>query len=223
MKDYSLSKIEELVERYPELSVNKSKIVKATECIINAYRNGNKILCCGNGGSAADSLHIVGELMKAFVCKRKVSVEWQEKFSSCKDSDYIIKNLQMALPAISLVSETGLLTAYANDVAPDMNFAQQVFGQGKEGDILIAISTSGNSANVIYAAEVAQAMGIKVIGLTGESGGALKALADVLINVPQKETFKIQELHLPVYHAICLAVEGEFYPDEMGGMAPFIE
>ena len=216
MKEYSLSKIEDLVERYPELSVNKTEIVKAAECIIDAYRNGNKILCCGNGGSAADSLHIVGELMKAFVCKRKVSVELQEKFSSCKDSDYIIKNLQMALPAISLVSETGLLTAYANDVAPDMNFAQQVFGQGKEGDVLIAISTSGNSANVIYAAEVAQAMGIKVIGLTGESGGALKALADVLINVPQKETFKIQELHLPVYHAICLAVEAEFYPDEMG-------
>jgi D-sedoheptulose 7-phosphate isomerase len=216
MKDYSLTTIEELVERYPELSVNKFEIVKAAECIIDAYRNGNKILCCGNGGSAADSLHIVGELMKAFVCKRKVSAEWQGKFSSCKDSDYIIKNLQMALPAISLVSETGLLTAYANDVAPDMNFAQQVFGQGKEGDVLIAISTSGNSANVIYAAEVAQAMGIKVIGLTGESGGALKALADVLINVPQKETFKIQELHLPVYHAICLAVEAEFYPDEMG-------
>ena len=216
MKDYSLSKIEELVERYPELSGNKTEIVKAVECIINAYRSGNKILCCGNGGSAADSLHIVGELMKAFVCKRKVSAEWQEKFSSCKDSDYIIENLQMALPAISLVSETGLLTAYANDVAPDMNFAQQVFGQGKEGDVLIAISTSGNSANVIYAAEVAQAMGIKVIGLTGESGGALKALADVLINVPQEETFKIQELHLPVYHAICLAVEAEFYPDEMG-------
>ncbi|WP_026765959.1 D-sedoheptulose-7-phosphate isomerase [Selenomonas ruminantium] len=215
MKDYSLSKIEELFECYPELSVNKSEIVKAAECIIDAYRNGNKILCCGNGGSAADSLHIVGELMKAFVCKRKVNAEWQEKFSSCKDSDYIIKNLQMALPAISLVSETGLLTAYANDVAPDMNFAQQVFGQGKEGDVLIAISTSGNSANVIYAAEVAQAMGIKVIGLTGGSGGALKALADVLVNVPQKETFKIQELHLPVYHAICLAVEAEFYPDEM--------
>ena len=216
MKDYSLSKIEELVERYPELSGNKTEIVKAAECIVEAYQSGNKILCCGNGGSAADSLHIVGELMKAFVCKRKVSAEWQEKFSSCKDSDYIIRHLQMALPAISLVSETGLLTAYANDVAPDMNFAQQVFGQGKEGDVLIAISTSGNSANVIYAAEVAQAMGIKVIGLTGESGGALKALADVLINVPQKETFKIQELHLPVYHAICLAVEAEFYPDEIG-------
>ena len=214
MKEYSFSKIEELVERYPELSVNKAEIVKAAECIIDAYKNGNKILCCGNGGSAADSLHIVGELMKAFVCKRKVSAEWQEKFSSCKDSEYIIKNLQMALPAISLVSETGLLTAYANDVAPDMNFAQQVFGQGKEGDVLIAISTSGNSANVIYAAEVAQAMGIKVIGLTGEAGGTLKSLADVLINVPQKETFKIQELHLPVYHSICLAVESEFYPED---------
>ena len=215
MKDYSLTKIEELVERYPELSANKSEIVKATDCIIAAYKNGNKILCCGNGGSAADSLHIVGELMKAFDKKRKVSDEWREKLASCKDSEYIITNLQMALPAISLVSEAGLLTAYANDVAPDMNFAQQVFGQGKKGDVLLAISTSGNSSNVIYAAEVAQAMGIKIIGLTGESGGVLKSLADMLINVPQEETFKIQELHLPVYHAICLAVEAEFYHDEV--------
>lgn len=214
MIKYSLSKIEELVERYPELNGIKSEIVKAADCIIEAYKNGNKVLCCGNGGSAADSLHIVGELMKAFVCKRKVSDEWEQKFSTCKDKEYIVKNLQMALPAISLVSETGLLTAYANDVAPDMNFAQQVFGQGKEGDVLIAISTSGNSTNVIYAAEVAQAMGISVIGLTGESGGTLNSLADVLINVPQKETFKIQELHLPIYHAICLAVESEFFSED---------
>ena len=111
-------------------------------------------------------------------------------------------------------SQAPQYSAYANDVAPDMNFAQQVFGQGKEGDVLIAISTSGNSANVIYAVEVAQAMGIKVIGLTGESGGELKYLADVLINVPEKETFKIQELHLPVYHAICLAIEDEFYHED---------
>lgn len=215
MKEYSLSKIEELVERYPELADIKSEIVKAADCIIEAYKNGNKILCCGNGGSAADSLHIVGELMKAFVCKRKVSTEWDQKLSSCKDKDYIVKNLQMALPAISLVSETGLLTAYANDVAPDMNFAQQVFGQGKEGDVLIAISTSGNSSNVIYAAEVARAMGITVVGVTGETGGELKSLSNVLIAVPEKETFKIQELHLPVYHAICLAVEEEFYHENM--------
>lgn len=172
------------------------------------------MLVCGNGGSAADALHIVGELMKAFVCPRKVTAAWQEKLSACPHSKYITENLQMALPAVSLVSEAGLLTAYANDVAPDMNFAQQVFGQGQAGDVLIAISTSGNSANVLYAAEVARAMGITVVALTGRSGGKLRELADVLINVPEDETFKIQELHLPVYHALCLAVEAEFYGEE---------
>ena len=214
MNNYSSKIIEELIERYPLLGANKDEIVKAVDCIVEAFKSGNKILCCGNGGSAADSLHIVGELMKAFVRKRKVSADWKEKLSSCKDSEYITANLQMALPAISLVSEAGLLTAYANDVAPDMNFAQQVFGQGKKGDVLFAISTSGNSKNVIYATEVARAMEIKVIGLTGGEGGILKSLSDVLINVPQKETFKIQELHLPVYHAICLAIEEEFYHDD---------
>ena len=178
MNCHSLNKIEELINRYPEMFNNKTEIVKAADCIIDAYKNGNKIMCCGNGGSAADSLHIVGELMKAFVRKRKVSHEWKEKLSACEDSEYIIANLQMALPAISLVSEVGLLTAYANDVAPDMNFAQQVFGQGKKGDVLFAISTSGNSQNVLYAAEVARAMGITVIGLTGESGGDQREAAE---------------------------------------------
>ena len=170
-------------------------------------------MVCGNGGSAADALHIVGELMKAFVCKRKLSEEWQKTFSKLPDGKYISQNLQMAFPAISLVNEAGLLTAYANDVAPDMNFAQQVFGQGNAGDILIAISTSGNSENVLYAAEVAKAKSIQVIALTGQSGGKLREYADLLINVPETETFKVQELHLPVYHALCLAVEAEFYSE----------
>lgn len=213
MNNNSLKKINTLIDRYPVLACNKQGIIDATDVMIRAYENGNKIMCCGNGGSAADSLHIVGELMKAFVCKRKVNDELKNKFLHCEDSDYIINNLQMALPAISLVSEMGLLTAYANDVAPDMNFAQQVFGQGEKGDILFAISTSGNSKNIIYAAEVARAMGITVIGLTGECGGRLKKLADVLINVPEEETFVIQELHLPVYHAICLAIEEHFFHD----------
>lgn len=211
MKSCAKERIDELVIRYPELEDNKQSICNTTEKIIDAYRNGHKILVCGNGGSASDSLHIVGELMKAFVCKREVSSEWKNKFARCKHSQYLIENLQMALPAISLVSEAGLLTAYANDVAPDMNFAQQVFGQGKAGDVLIAITTSGNSANVVYAAEVARVMGITVIALTGRSGGTIKDYADILINVPEDETFKIQELHLPVYHAICLSVEAEFY------------
>lgn len=206
-----MDRLDELVKRYPELNVNKTSIVDAAEAIINAYQCNNKILVCGNGGSAADALHIVGELMKAFVAKREVSDEWKARFAKAEHADYIIDNLQMPLQAISLVNEVGLTTAYANDVAPDLNFAQQVFGQGKNGDILIAISTSGNSTNVLYAAEVARVMGVKVIALTGRSGGKLKEKSDIIINVPEDETFKIQELHLPIYHALCLAVEKEFF------------
>ena len=211
MKSKSINIIDELIERYPVLVKNKKSIITAVETIITAYENDKKILVCGNGGSAADSLHIVGELMKAFVAKRKISDDWKTKFANVEHAEYIIDNLQMPLTAISLVSEVGLTTAYANDVAPDMNFAQQVFGQGREGDVLIAISTSGNSSNVIYAAEVAKAMGITVVSLTGNTGGNLKDISDVLINVPEEETFKIQELHLPVYHAMCLAVEKYYF------------
>lgn len=213
MKKQAEARISELISRYPKLSNLDEQLKQSAEQLIRCYSSGNKIMVCGNGGSAADALHIVGELMKAFVCKRKVSKEWQMKFSELPDGEYISQNLQMAFPAISLVNETGLLTAYANDVAPDMNFAQQVFGQGNAGDVLIAISTSGNSENVLYAAEVARAKSIKVIALTGQSGGKLKDYADILINVPENETFKIQELHLPVYHALCLAVEAEFYSE----------
>ena len=211
MKKLARDRIDELIQRYPVLGTCRDSISLATDRIIEAYTKGNKIMVCGNGGSAADSLHIVGELMKAFACPRQLPPDLQKQLSQCEHGDYIAKNLQMALPTISLVSEAGLLTAYANDVAPDMNFAQQVFGQGKEGDILITISTSGNSANVIYAAEVARACGIQTISMTGLSGGRLRNFADILINVPEDETFKIQELHLPVYHAMCLAVETEFY------------
>lgn len=211
MKEQAEARIKELVTRYPSLSSLEESLRESAERLIRCYRTGHKIMVCGNGGSAADALHIVGELMKAFVCKRAITEEWQEKFAKLPDGAYMSRNLQMALPAISLVSETGLLTAYANDVAPDMNFAQQVFGQGNEGDVLLAISTSGNSKNVLYAAEVAKAKSITVIALTGHDGGKLKEYTDILLNVPEKETFKIQELHLPVYHALCLAVEAEFY------------
>ena len=211
MKEIAEQRVAELVARYPQLAGLRAEVAEAAGALIAAYRGGHRGLVGGNGGSAADALHIVGELMKAFVCPRKVTAAWQEKLSACPHSKYITENLQMALPAVSLVSEAGLLTAYANDVAPDMNFAQQVFGQGQAGDVLIAISTSGNSTNVLYAAEVARAMGIKVVALTGRSGGRLRSLADVCIAVPEDETFKIQELHLPVYHALCLAVEAEFY------------
>lgn len=212
MKETSMKQVDILVERYPQLNVIKQDLINAVEKIIEAYKNGNKIMVCGNGGSAADSLHIVGELMKAFVLPRKLTAKMQEKIEKVSSKpEYLQKNLQMALPAISLVNEVSLLTAYANDMAPDLNFAQQVLGQGKKGDILIAISTSGNSENVIYAVEVAKAMDITSISLTGKSGGKLKNLSDITIAVPETETYKIQELHLPVYHAICLAIEAEFF------------
>ena len=211
MKKQAEARITELVTRYPSLSSLAGALCESAERLIRCYRAGHKIMVCGNGGSAADALHIVGELMKAFVCKRAIPEEWRERLARLPDGTYMSQNLQMALPAISLVSEAGLLTAYANDVAPDMNFAQQVFGQGNEGDVLLAISTSGNSKNVLYAAEVARAKSITVIALTGHDGGKLKEYTDILLNVPEKETFKIQELHLPVYHALCLAVEAEFY------------
>ena len=167
MNNNALKHIDTLIERYPQLASLKEEIIKSVDIIIKAYENQNKIMVCGNGGSAADSLHIVGELMKAFILPRKLTKEIKnalEKTSA--NPKYLQENLQMAMPAISLVNEVGLLTAYANDVAPDLNFAQQVLGQGKKGDILIAISTSGNSENVLYATEVAKAMEIKTIEVT---------------------------------------------------------
>ena len=212
MKEIATKQIEILIERYPQLDLIRQDLIQAVDKIIESYKNGNKIMVCGNGGSAADSLHIVGELMKAFVLPRKLPIEVQNKIAKVStNAKYLQENLQMALPAISLVNEVGLLTAYANDVAPDLNFAQQVLGQGKKGDVLIAISTSGNSENVIYAVEVAKAMNITSISLTGKTGGKLKNLSDITIAVPETETYKIQELHLPVYHTICLAVEAEFF------------
>ncbi|MBO5060115.1 MAG: SIS domain-containing protein [Clostridia bacterium] len=206
--------INDLFLRYTNLECCREDIVSAIELLIEMYKSKKKLLVCGNGGSASDALHIVGELMKAFVKPR--CIEGEEKAmledGTC-EPEYLIKNLQRALPAISLVSETALITAYSNDNAADLCFAQQVYGYGETGDALIGISTSGNSKNVIYAAQVARAKGVKVISLTGVGGGAIKEQSDVCICVPEKETYKIQELHLPVYHAICLAIENEFFVD----------
>ncbi len=214
MKESSQRIIDSLIERYPKL-INCSVEV-AVEEIIVCYKNENKLLVCGNGGSAADSLHIVGELMKGFILPRKLNKKKQEEIIETfpETAEYLIKNLQGSLPAISLVSETALSTAYANDQAPDLSFAQQVLGHGRKGDILIAISTSGNSKNVIYAAQMAKVQGMKVIALTGSKGGKLKDFSDILINVPSDETYIIQEYHLPVYHALCAAVENEMFSEE---------
>ncbi|MBR5202176.1 MAG: SIS domain-containing protein [Clostridia bacterium] len=195
--------MKELSERYPKLNVCATDIEKTLALMVDTYKNGGKILVCGNGGSAADADHIVGELMKGFKLPRKVTDE--------RIPQNLREKLQGALPAISLCSQTSLMTAIANDNDAAMIFAQQVYGLGKENDLLIAISTSGNSKNVINAVDVAKALGVKVIALTGETGGELKQFADVTICAPSTETYKIQEYHLPIYHYLCAKVEEYFY------------
>lgn len=213
MKDSTREKIAELVERYPALEGCRTDLETAVEAVIAVYSNGGKLLICGNGGSAADAEHIVGELMKGFLLPRRLSEELKKKLEAVcpADAEYLYDNLQGTLPAISLVNQIALNTAFANDQAPDLCFAQQVFGMGRKEDALIAISTSGNSANVIYAVKLAKTMGLKTVGLTGEKGGKLKDFCDVCICVPSEVTFKIQEYHLPVYHMLCIAVENEFF------------
>lgn len=206
--------IDELIIRRSELNVGP--IIEAIEEIIRCYKTKNKVIACGNGGSASDSLHIVGEFMKGFLLDRKLDAKKQETIKKFfpKSADYFIENLQEPLPAISLVSETALLTAYANDKAADLSFAQQVLGYGVAGDVLVAISTSGNSNNVIYAAQIAKLQGMKVISLVGNTGGELKKFSDITICVPFDKTFLIQEYHIAIYHTICAAVENEMFSEE---------
>ena len=192
--------IQELVKRYPVLDAVKDQIEEAYKILETCYENGGKLLIAGNGGSAADSDHIVGELMKGFVKRRPVSAE-------------LAKKLQGGLPAIALTNHAALSSAFANDVDGMLSYAQQVNGYGKAGDVFLGISTSGNAENVMYAAVTAKAKGMKVIGLTGKTGGKLAKIADVAIIVPEQETYKIQELHLPIYHALCLMLEDRFYAE----------
>lgn len=206
--------IEVLILRYPELNKCKGAILEALSILITMYKAKGKLLVCGNGGSAADSEHIVGELMKGFLLKRKLREPFSQQLILETNGTYIEKKLQEPLEAISLVSQVGLMTAFANDQAADLCFAQQVFGYGKENDALLCISTSGNSKNVIYAAQVARLKRILVIGLSGRDGGKLNEYTDVNIVVPELETYKIQELHLPIYHAICMALEEEFFGED---------
>lgn len=207
--------LKELIKRYPVLEGIFEDIEKATQEIISCYEKGGKVLLCGNGGSAADCEHISGELMKGFLKKRPLSAERKEEMQKRMpeaDADLLLK-LQCGLPAISLPSMLSFNSAYCNDVEPELIYAQSVLALAKENDILIALSTSGNSKNVCAAVKVAKALGCKVIGLTGNKGGMLKEYADICICVPEDETFKIQELHLPVYHCICAAVEAHFYDE----------
>lgn len=202
-----------LIERYPKLIVCREDIKKAYELLETAFYNGRKLLVCGNGGSASDSEHIVGELMKEFKLKRKV---YSDHAAALKEIDFelgqvLADNLQGALPAISLTGHSSLQTAFMNDAMPELVFAQQVNGYGKPGDVFLGISTSGNSENVLYAAVNAKAKGLKVIGLTGAKENKLMKYTDVCIRVPETETYKIQELHLPVYHYLCLMLEEHFF------------
>lgn len=206
-------RLDELMERYPVLVPVKPEILAAYEILEACFLQGGKLLIAGNGGSCADSEHIVGELMKGFVKPRTVSGEFADalKRTDQERGGLLAKKLQKGLPAIALTGHAGLSTAYANDVDGDMVFAQQTFGYGKPGDVLLGLSTSGNSKNVMFAVTVAKAKGMKVIGLTGKDGGELRKAADAAIAVPETETFKIQELHLPVYHALCLMLEERFF------------
>ena len=205
--------LKKLIERYSNLISLEERIEEAVKTIVTTYNNGGKVLVCGNGGSSADSDHIVGELMKSFEMKRPVEKAVQEKLRELfpERGRILAESLQQGLPTISLTAHSALISAISNDIGGDVIFAQQVVGYGNTGDRLLAFSTSGNAQNVIDALMVAKAKGLKTIGMTGETGGKMKAYCDLLINVPETRTAFVQELHLPVYHAICLMVESEIF------------
>lgn len=205
--------IDTLFESYPAIADCRADVEAACNMIVDCYNNKDKVLVCGNGGSAADSEHIVGELMKGFNLKRPMPECLKAKFDGFENGRHIADTLQMPLRAISLVSHTGLMTAFSNDCDADLIFAQQVLGFGDEGDVLIALSTSGNSKNVVYAAETAKALGLKVLSITGGKDSKLSALSDVTIKLPRFTPFEVQELTLPVYHALCAAVEDKFFEE----------
>lgn len=212
MKESTNRIFNELFAHYPALESTRQEVLNAYEILQETYANGGKLLCCGNGGSSADSEHIVGELLKTFKKKRTIKKEVVDELTLYgEDGAYLLFHLEGSLPAISLVSQTGFLTAFANDRAWDVAFAQQVYGLGNKGDCLIVLSTSGNSQNCVYATLVAKAKGIKTIGFAGGTGGKLKAVCDTTIVVPEQETYRVQELHLPVYHCLCSMLEEEFF------------
>lgn len=202
-----------LLSRYPALETCRNDIVTAYEIIANCYAGDGKLLIAGNGGSAADAEHIAGELMKAFILPRKINETYAEMLIAVDPElgRALAENLQGALPAIALDGHPALTTAYMNDCEPLLCFAQQVNGYGRSGDVLLAISTSGNSKNVLFAAVAAKARGMKVVGLTGVRDSRLSALADVCIRAPEMDTYKVQELHLPIYHCLCLMLEETFF------------
>lgn len=205
--------LEDLMNRYPALEPVRDSVLELYEVLRECFETGHKLLVAGNGGSAADSEHIVGELMKGFVKRRQIPQDMAEKLEKIEEEagKELALKLQGALPAIALSGHPGLSTAFLNDVDGEMIYAQQVYGYGQEGDVLLGISTSGNAANIYYALVAAKAKGMKVIGLTGKDGGKLARYSDAAVIVPRQETYQIQELHLPVYHALCLMLEEHFF------------
>ncbi len=212
MKETVKSVFEELFFRYPVLECCREDIAAAYSLICDTYSRGGTVFTCGNGGSCSDSEHIVGELLKSFRFKRRISADTASALrAQGREGEELANTLEGALPAVALTSHSALTTAFLNDTEPQMTFAQQLLGLGREGDLLISISTSGNSKNCVYAAIVAKAKGLAVLALTGEADSRLCEIADVTVRAPESETFKIQEFHLPVYHALCAMVEATFF------------
>ena len=209
----SLEVLNEMIGRYPSLESCKKDIESACSAIIDCYSNNGLLLLCGNGGSCSDADHIVGELMKSFEKRRPIDKDLEHGLKSVSNERgaYIAQLLQHALPAISLNAHAALVSAISNDIDSSLVFAQQIAGYGEKGDVLIAISTSGNSQNIVNAVITAKAKGLTVIGLTGQSGGEMKQYCDIAICVPAVNTAEVQEFHLPVYHTICKAVENRFF------------
>ncbi|MCG2460403.1 SIS domain-containing protein [Flavobacteriaceae bacterium F89] len=205
--------LKDLIQRYPPLNTCRESIYAAGSTLIDCYNKDGKLLVCGNGGSASDSDHIVGELMKSFSKKRPLADELVKKLEGISPvkGPKLAAKLERGLPAIALHAHGGLVSAISNDIGGDYIYAQQVLGYGKKNDVLWVITTSGNSVNVLEACITAKALGMKIIGLLGESGGEAKSLCDVAICVPATSTAKVQEYHLPVYHALCIMVEETFF------------
>ena len=215
VKQCVIDELDILVQRYPALNAVREDILKSFLILRDSYSNKGKLLVAGNGGSAADSEHIVGELMKGFKLSRKLDEEQLDKLKNIDPElgSVLANSLQGAMPAIALDGHPALSTAFINDCDPLLGFAQQVNGYGVENDVFLGISTSGNSKNILYAAVTAKAKGLKVVGLTGQKQNKLEQYCDCCIKVPETETYKIQELHLPVYHCVCLMLEKEFFND----------
>jgi D-sedoheptulose 7-phosphate isomerase len=209
MKSKPLAQLDSLITRYPPLATCQKDIQAIYELLLKTFASGRRLYICGNGGSAADALHMAGELTKSFVLERPLDRAFAERVNESDPG--LLRNLQGALPAFALVENAALATAFANDCDPAYVFAQQIYAYAREGDCVLGISTSGNSKNVMHALGAARGRGASTAGFTGADGGGMKAMCDVCVRVPETETYKVQELHLPVYHTLCLMLEEHFW------------